>query len=234
MLDRHERGADVAAINKAGVRIAREAFGGRPGFVLGDIGPFGGLLEPHGDVSESRVREAFLEQAEALVSAGADAIIIETQTALEELGIAIDAAKKVGAPCVIASLAFDVMLDGSDLKTMMGISPEEAARFAQDRGANVAALNCGTGVDVAWAARVVQRYRAACDLPTMAQPNAGLPSLENMKVIYRETPDEMAARLGELLATGVNVVGACCGSTPEHIRRFREILDREKGAASRR
>jgi 5-methyltetrahydrofolate--homocysteine methyltransferase len=231
MLERHDRGDETAAINAAGVRLAREAFGARRGFVLGDMGPFGGLMEPYGDIAESRVREAFLEQAEALVGAGADAIIVETQTSLEELGLAIDAAKKVGAPCVIGSLAYDVMSDRSDLKTMMGISPEEAAVFLRERGADVAALNCGTGVDVAWAARVVERYRAVCDLPTMAQPNAGLPVLEKMRVVYKETPAEMAARLPELLATGVRVVGACCGSTPAHIRAFREVIDRHQGGA---
>ncbi len=230
MLERHGHAARVAEINRAGVRIARDAFGGRAGFVLGDLGPFGGLMEPYGDIPESRVRDAFLEQAEALVSAGVDAIIVETQTSLEELGVAIEAAKMAGAPCVIGSLAFDVMVDGSDVKTMMGIAPEEAAAFLRDVGADVAALNCGSGVDVGWAARVVKRYRAVCDLPTMAQPNAGLPVLENMKVVYKQAPGEMAARLPELLAAGVRIAGACCGSTPDHIRALREVLDRNEGA----
>jgi 5-methyltetrahydrofolate--homocysteine methyltransferase len=225
MLGRHGRGGDTAAINQAGARIAREAFGARPGWVIGDIGPFGGLMEPYGEVPEQRVRDAFREQADALVAAGVDGIIIETQTALEELGIAIDAAKRAGAPCVIGSLAFDVTHDRSDLRTMMGIGPEEAAAFLRDAGADVVALNCGTGVDVAWAARAVERYRAVCELPAMAQPNAGQPVLENMKVVYRQTPEEMAARVPELLASGARIVGACCGSTPAHIRRIRGVVD---------
>jgi len=225
MLERHGHGDDVGAINRASVQIAREAFGKRKGYVLGDIGPFGGLMEPYGEVSEQHVREAFAEQAEALVSAGADAVIVETQTSLEELGIGIEAAKNAGAPCVIGSMAFDVMHDGSDLKTMMGIGPEDAATFMKEAEVDVVALNCGTAVDVGWAAKVVPRYRAICDLPTMAQPNAGTPVLENMKVVYRQTPDEMAAELPELLDTGINVVGGCCGSTAEHIRKFRELID---------
>lgn len=229
MLERHGRAGEVAAINEAGARIARQAFEGRPGFVLGDIGPFGGLLEPHGEVPARRAHEAFLEQALALVKGGVDAIIIETQTSLEELGLAIDAALEAGAPCVIGSMAFDVLFDGSDVKTMMGTSPEEAAAFMEERGAHVAALNCGTGIDIRWAARAVARYRAACSLPTMAQPNAGQPSLENMKVVYRETPEQLAARLPELLQAGANVVGACCGSTPAHIKRLREGLDVLRG-----
>src|ERR1700761_8268207 len=102
MLNRHGYADDVAAVNRAAVEIAREAFGGRPGFVIGDIGPFGGLMEPYGDFTEEAVRAAFREQAQALVDAGADAIIIETQTSLEELQIGIEAAKDAGAACVIA------------------------------------------------------------------------------------------------------------------------------------
>ena len=225
MLERHGHAGDVAAINEAGARIAREAFGVRAGFVLGDIGPFGGLMEPLGEVPEQRVRDAFAEQAEALVAGGVDAIIVETQTALEELVIGIEAAKKAGAPCVIGSLAYDVTLDKSDLRTMMGIDPEQAAEFLRDTGADIAALNCGSGVDVGWAAKTVARYRSVCDLPTMAQPNAGLPVLENMEVVYKQTPEEMAAELGSLLDTGVRIVGGCCGSAPDHIRLFRKVID---------
>ena len=225
MLERHGHAGDVVAVNQAGVRIAREAFGDREGFVLGDIGPFGGLMEPLGEVPEQRVRDAFAEQAEALVAGEVDAIIVETQTVLEELAIGIEAAKKAGAPCVIGSMAYDVTLDKSDLRTMMGIDPEQAAEFLRDAGADIAALNCGSGVDVGWAAKTVARYRSVCDLPTMAQPNAGLPVLEDMKVVYKQTPEEMAAELESLLDTGVRIVGGCCGSSPDHIRLFRKVID---------
>ena len=225
MLERHDHAGDVTAINAAGVELARQAFGGRPGFVIGDIGPFGGLMEPHGDISPQRVREAFNEQAMALVSAGADAIIIETQTALEELTLGVEAARKAGAACVIGSMAYDVTRDGSKLRTMMGVGPERAAEFMRDTGIDIVALNCGSGVDVGWAARAVSVYRDVCDLPTMAQPNAGQPVLENMKVVYKQSPQEMAAELPALLTAGARIVGGCCGSTPHHIRLFREIMD---------
>ena len=159
-------------------------------------------MEPYGEVTQQQVREAFAEQAEALVSAGVDALIIETQTALEELAIGIEAAKKAGAPCVIGSMAFDVTRDGSEIRTMMGIDPEQAAAFMRDAGVDVLALNCGTGIGVEWAARAVRRYQAVSDLPTMAQPNAGQPVLENMKVVYKQTPQEMVAELPQLLDTG--------------------------------
>jgi 5-methyltetrahydrofolate--homocysteine methyltransferase len=225
MLERHDHGDDVPAINKVGAELAREAFGDKPGFVLGDIGPFGGLMEPLGEVPEQRVIESFAEQAEALVAAGVDALIVETQTAVEELAIGIAAAKKAGAPCVIGSMAYDVTKDRTRLRTMMGISPEKAAEFMRDAGADIIALNCGAGVDVSWAAKAVEAYRSVCDLPTMAQPNAGQPVLEKMKVVYKQTPGEMVSELPALLDAGVRIVGGCCGSTPNHIRLFRRAID---------
>jgi len=224
-LQRHGYGDRVREINEAAVRIAREALGPDHGFVLGDIGPFGGLMEPFGNVSAQEVREAFLEQAQALVGAGADAIIIETQTDLNELEIAIEVSREAGASCVIASVSYDVIREGTDVRTMMGISPEEVATFAQEKGADVIGTNCGTDVDMDWAARILLRYRANCDLPLLAQTNAGKPSLQGREVVYEESSEEFAAGVGRLLAAGARVVGACCGSTPEHISRMREELD---------
>lgn len=225
MLNRHGHAADVEAINRAGVAIAREAFAGRPGYVIGDIGPFGGLMEPYGDFTEQAVREAFREQARALVDAGADAIIIETQTSLEELQIGMEAAREAGAACIIGSMAYDVTLDGSTFRTMMGVDPERAAAFMEEHGAHVIALNCGTGMDMARARDAVARYRQVSALPLMAQPNAGQPKLVNMTVVYDETPDEMVGGVGPLIDAGASIIGACCGSTPDHIRAFRQAID---------
>jgi 5-methyltetrahydrofolate--homocysteine methyltransferase len=227
MLNRHGNADNVVAINKAAVEIVRQAFAeaGRDGYVIGDIGPFGGLMEPYGEFPEAQVRAAFEEQAQALVDAGADAIIVETQTGLEELGIAIAAAKAAGAACVIGSMAYDLTLDGSTFRTMMGIDPERAAEFMQDAGADVVALNCGTGMDMQRANEAIQRYKEATSLPVMAQPNAGQPKLVNMKVVYDETPQQMVKGVVPLLETGANIIGACCGSTPDHIRAFRGAMD---------
>lgn len=225
MLNRHGHADDVTGVNRAGVQIAREAFGARQGYVIGDIGPFGGLMEPYGDFTAAEVRAAFEEQARALVDAGADAIIIETQTSLEELAIGIAAAQEAGAPCIIGSLAYDVTLDGSTFRTMMGIDPEMAAEFMEEKGAHILALNCGTRMDMDRARDAVLRYRSVSGLPVMAQPNAGQPKLVEMKVVYDETPEQMAAGVMPILAAGVNILGACCGSTPEHIRAFRQAID---------
>ena len=233
MLNRHGQAAQVADINRAGVRIAREAFGDRQGYVLGDIGPFGGLMEPYGDFTEAQVREAFEEQARALVEAGADAIIVETQTSIEELGLALAAAKSAGAACIIGSMAYDVTLDGSTFRTMMGIDPERAAAFMQEQGADIVALNCGTGMDMTRAREAIERYRAATTLPLMAQPNAGQPKLVAMKVVYDETPEQMMSGVRPLLDAGTGIVGGCCGSTPGHILAFRREMDRHLAARQR-
>jgi 5-methyltetrahydrofolate--homocysteine methyltransferase len=225
MLTRHGHGDDVAPINAAGARIAREAFGGREGYVLGDIGPFGGLMEPYGDFTEEQVASAFAEQAKALVDAGVDAIIVETQTSLEELGLAIRASKAAGAPCIIGSMAYDVTLDGSTFRTMMGVDPEQAAAFIEAEGADIVALNCGTRMDMDRAREATERYRRSTSLPIMAQPNAGQPKLVNMKVVYDETPEQMVQGVAPLLSAGAAIVGACCGSTPAHIRAFRQAMD---------
>jgi len=234
MLTRHGHGDKVAAVNSAAVKISRQAFhdAGRDGYVIGDIGPFGGLMEPYGDFTETQVRDAFIEQARALVDAGADAIIIETQTSLEELALGLAAARNAGAPCVIGSMAYDVTLDGSTFRTMMGIDPERAAEFMVAHGADIVALNCGTGMDMARARDAVLRYRTSTRLPLMAQPNAGQPKLVNMKVVYDETPRQMVTGVAPLLDAGAAIIGACCGSTPDHIRAFRQAMDAHFGTRS--
>jgi 5-methyltetrahydrofolate--homocysteine methyltransferase len=236
MLTRHSEADHVVEVNKAGVEIARRAFGDKEGYVLGDIGPFGGLLQPFGEFTEAQVQSAFEEQAAALVEAGADAIIIETQTSLEELLIGIHAAQTAGAKCIIGSMAYDVTLDGSTFRTMMGIEPERAAEFMEENGAHIVALNCGTGMEMERARQAVERYKSVTSLPVMVQPNAGKPRLVNMKVVYDETPEQMVKDLPPLLEAGANIVGVCCGSTPEHIRAFRKVMDEfleSRGNASR-
>ena len=226
MLRRHNHADDLRAINQAGVRIAREAFGSRNGFVLGDLGPLGAILEPYGDLSQDEARAAYEEQARALIEGGADAIIIETQTSLDEIGLAIDAAKAAGAPCIIASLAYDLSADQTFYVTMMGVLPAQAAGFIEERGAHIVALNCGTGMDMAGAAKVSEIYRQSCKLPVMVQPNAGLPVLEKGKAVYKQLPADMASGVGTVLAAGANVVGSCCGSTPEHTRAIRGVVEK--------
>ena len=107
----------------------------------------------------------------------------------------------------------------------MGVSPEKAARFVEKKGGDIIALNCGTGMDMPGAAKVARLYRKSCQLPAMVQPNAGLPVLENLKAVYKQTPEEMAQGVADVLKAGANIVGSCCGSTPEHTRAIRQVID---------
>jgi 5-methyltetrahydrofolate--homocysteine methyltransferase len=229
MLKRHGEVEHLREINQAGARIAREAFGSREGFVLGDLGPLGAILEPYGDLPADQALATYEEQARALVEAGVDAIIIETQTSVEEMSVAIDAAKAAGAPCVIASFAYDLSQDKTFYVTMMGVTPERAAELAEEHGANIIALNCGTGMDMNGAAMVAKKYREACSLPVMVQPNAGLPVLENMKAVYKQLPVDMAKNVPDVIAAGANIIGSCCGSTPEHTRAIRQVVEKSYG-----
>jgi len=119
----------------------------------------------------------------------------------------------------------DFVMEGDEVRTMMGISPEVAAEFLVEHGADVAAFNCGTGIDMAKGADIARRYRATCDLPILGQPNAGQPELDGLEVVYRETPEQMAAGVAALIEAGARMVGGCCGSTPAHIRAFRQVID---------
>ena len=232
MLERHGHGDKVEAINRAGVQIARKAFGNADGYVLGDIGPLGAILEPYGDFPQETARAVYEEQARALVAAGADAIIIETQTSMEELGIVIEAAKAAGAPSIIASLAYDLSADKTFYVTMMGVMPEDAARQIEEKGAHIIALNCGTGMEMTGAAKVVELYRKSSSLPTMVQPNAGLPVLEKGKAVYKQLPEDMALGVPQALRAGANIIGSCCGSTPDHTRAIRKIVSEFNRAAA--
>ncbi len=226
MLKRHGHVDDLLAINQAGARIAREAFDGREGFVLGDLGPLGAILEPYGDLSHVDAQAAYEEQARALVEAGVDAVIIETQTSAPKKWVwPLTRRRRRGAPCIIASFAYDLSQAKSFYVTMIGVTPERAAEFAEERGAHIIALNCGTGMDMNGAAMVAKQYRASCNLPVMVQPNAGLPVLENMKAVYKQLPSEMEAAVPNAISAGANIIGSCCGSTPEHTRAIRKVVE---------
>lgn len=218
----------VREINMAAAAIARKAWGDQSGFVLGDLGPFGGMMEPYGTATRDEVVASYQEQARILLEAGVDALVIETQTSLEEMGAALDAVARAGAPCVIASMAYDLVREGSDFRTMMGVSPEEAVRLVENKGASVIGTNCGTDIDIWKTAEIVQRYRKATSLPIMAQPNAGQPEMEGDRIVYRESPEQMADGVSHLIESGASIIGSCCGTTPEHINLFRKEIDRKR------
>jgi 5-methyltetrahydrofolate--homocysteine methyltransferase len=214
-MGRYGLDAEVEAINRAAARVAREAAGSAV-CVLGDIGPCGGFLRPLGDVDSETLLTEFTRQARALLDGGADGIIIETMSAIDELEIAIRAARAAGAPFVIASMAFDRVPNGN-IRTMMGVSPENAASASTRAGADIVGANCGTHMTTADFARVVAAFRQITGRPVMVQANAGSPELEDGQAVYRLTPDAFASGMRDVVAAGARIVGGCCGTTPAHI-----------------
>lgn len=215
VLGRYGLAARVEEVNREAAVIARRAAGARA-LVLGDIGPFGGFLRPLGEVAAADVEAEFTRQAAALLAGGADGIVIETMSAVEEVVAAMRAARRAGAPLVAASLAFDRLPNGN-LRTMMGVSPQQAAAAMVAEGADVVGANCGTRMSTADFAGVVEGFRSVTRLPVMIQANAGSPELVDGRAVYRLSPDAFAEGMLEVVAAGAGLVGGCCGTTPDHI-----------------
>ncbi len=217
MLERHGLSGKAAAINRAGAEISRKAASNKA-FVFGSIGPSGKLYFT-GEISEQELSEAFEEQAMGLAEGGAHGIVIETISELGEAKIALRAAQKTGLPIVV-SMVYD---SGQEFdRTMMGTTPEEAARELKNAGADVIGANCGMGIE--FALTVTKRLRAATDLPVWIKPNAGLPEVVHGKVIYNITPAQFAAHAAGVLAAGANFMGGCCGTSPSFIRELKKAL----------
>jgi len=217
-LERHGLADKAAAINTAGARLARSA-AGDGAFVLGDIGPFGGFLEPLGDMTPEALHAAFAAQAAALREGGADGIVIETMVDPAELTIAVQAAKQAADWPVFATYAFNKD-DAGGFRTIMGTTAAEAIQGASAAGADVVGANCGTALDLPDYLRLAQALVAAAKptaTPVILQPNAGAPRLVEGKMFHPATPADMAGLIDPLLALGLRVIGGCCGTTPAHL-----------------
>lgn len=222
-LERHGLAGRAAELSRAAALLARQATGGRC-TVLGDVGPFGGFLEPLGDMEPEYLLQVFRQQIEALRSGGVDGIIIETMADPAESAIAIHAARDAGNWPVIATFAFQKA--GSAFRTMMGTTVKDAMNEAIDAGADVVGANCGTDLDLDDYARLAdQLCSAAGDTPVILQPNAGAPRIVGDRAVHPATPDDMAALAEKLIGAGVRMIGGCCGTTPEHLRAVRRVLD---------
>ncbi|MDR1651257.1 MAG: homocysteine S-methyltransferase family protein [Synergistaceae bacterium] len=221
---RHFGLADRAPeINEAAARASRRAVGDTGRFVIASMGPTGEMLVTE-DVTEDELYEAFREQAEAFERGGADAVCIETMSDLREAVCAIKAVKENTSLEVIATFTFDRTKQGTD-RTMMGLSPEDAARGAVEAGADITGTNCGNGMERMCG--IVKEMKAACpDSFILVHANAGLPAERDGQTIFPETPDVMARHVRTLIESGANIVGGCCGTTPEHI----SAIKREKDA----
>jgi len=199
------------AINRAGVAISKKAAGDKAR-VVASIGPTGKLLVS-GEVTPEAVSAAFAAQAASLAAVGADALLIETMSEIEEARLAVEAAKRTGLP-VIASFAFDSGKNKD--RTMMGANPEAVAVAMVEAGADAVGANCGVGVELS--IPICARLHAACDLPIWIKPNAGLPTIEGAGIRYATSAEFFASHYLALREAGASFLGACCGSNPEFIR----------------
>ena len=213
----HGLGDRAPEINRAAARLARDVAGDRA-WVLGDIGPFGGILEPFGETEPAAAKAAFLAQAAALLEGGADAILVETMSDPAEAALAIAAAREAGATCVVATFAFQQTPSG--FHTMMGADPAAAVRAALEAGASAAGANCGTQLSLDDYARLTAGLVAAAKTaPVIVQPNAGSPGFDPATgaMRYDTTPEAFATAAARCIALGARIVGGCCGTTPAHI-----------------
>lgn len=210
----------TAEINEAAAAIAREAVG-EDHWVIASVGPTGKMLLM-GDVTEQELYDNFAEQVTALEAGGADGICIETMSAVDEAVQAIKAAKDNTDCEVISTFTYEATVQG-DYRTMMGVSPSEGAKAAVEAGADIIGTNCGNGI--AGMIDIVTEIRKAYpDMPILVHANAGLPQQVNGEMVFPEKPEEMAAQVPDLITAGANVVGGCCGTTPEHIKAMKRAV----------
>lgn len=220
-LDRHGLGDRIVELNRAGVALAREV-AGETVFVAGDIGPTGQVLEPYGDYPVEAAQEAFREQAVVLAEAGADLLIVETFTALEELLAAVAGAVTTGLP-VAATMSFD-----PNGRTAFGVAPPQAAQALTEAGASLVGANCGT-ISSAEMVGIAEQFQSATGLPLIAQPNAGRPQLTETGTFFPESPETLADSAALLRELGVAIIGGCCGTTAAHLQAVVERLRGDEG-----
>ena len=207
----------VEEINRRGVQIARRAAAGQA-TVFGSMGPSGRMLMT-GEVGEEELRSAFAEQARILAEAGVEGLAIETMTDLAEAKLALAAARQTGL-LVVISMVFDSGKERD--RTMMGVTPEQAAEELTAAGADVIGSNCGRTIQSF--VPLCRRLRSATDRPIWIKPNAGLPEWVEEKLVYPTAPREFAGAVPALVEAGASFLGGCCGTTPEFIKAIKEEI----------
>jgi 5-methyltetrahydrofolate--homocysteine methyltransferase len=212
--------SQVVELNKAAAEISRKA-AGNDLIVLGSVGPTGKLLMMD-ELTADEMYDCFKNQSMALEAGGADAIVIETMTDLEEAVIAVRAAKENTACEVICTMTFD-KIQGGGYRTMMGISPSEMTSALVQAGASVIGANCGNGIaDMIGIVNEIRSINSA--IPVLIHANAGMPQYCDGVTVFPESPQDMADRVNEIVAAGANIIGGCCGTTPAHISLIHRVL----------
>jgi len=202
----------TSEINRLGVMLSKEAAGAHVK-VAASVGPTGKFLQPFGETTGTEMFDVFSEQISAQIAGGADAIIIETMSDLSEAIIAVKAAKSITTRPVLVTMTFEKGKQG--YRTMMGVSVKEAVMSLTDNGVDMIGTNCGNGIEQI--CEIIAEIRKYTSKFVIAHPNAGMPKLIGTQTIFDQSPIEMAAYVPELIKAGANIIGGCCGTTPDHI-----------------
>lgn len=224
-LEHHSLVERTVELNRAAAQISRDAARDKA-LVLGSVGPTGKILLM-GDVSKEELYEAFAEQVVALRDGGVDGICIETMSAIDEASLAVKAARENTDLDVACTFTFERTVQG-EYRTMMGVSPEDAAKALAEAGADIIGTNCGNGMKEM--AGIVAHLRDVDpDTPVLVHANAGQPLRVDGADVFPETPEEMKQYVVDVIRNGANIVGGCCGTTPAHIRAIASVVEEELG-----
>jgi 5-methyltetrahydrofolate--homocysteine methyltransferase len=208
----------ASELNEAAAAISRKAAGDK--FVLGSVGPTGKILMM-GEITSEEMYESFKEQVIALEKGGVDAIVVETMTDLDEARLAVRAAKENTSREVICTMTFQKTPDG-EYRSMMGVSPTEMMAELIPEGVDIIGANCGNGIE--GMIQIVHEIRASnSTIPVLIHANAGAPVYKDGSTIFPETPEQTAGFVRAIIDAGVNIIGGCCGTTPEHIRQIARV-----------
>jgi 5-methyltetrahydrofolate--homocysteine methyltransferase len=210
----------VHELNQAAAAIARSVADAHGALVAGDLGPTGELMAPLGTMDADAARETFAEQLRGLRDGGIDLVLIETMSDLAEVQAAVDAAREVVPELpVIATLSFD-----TNLRTMMGVRPSDAVTSLAGAGVEAVGANCGRGPAEMEAIAAQMADARPAGLLLVAQSNAGLPQVVGDHFEYDASPNDLAEHARTLHKLGIDLIGACCGSTPDHIAAIHEAI----------
>jgi len=201
-------------VNKKAIELAKMAVGDSQVYIAGSLGPVGQLIKPYGPLNIDEVRAAYAEQAHALTEAGADLLVVETQFDMSEVNAAIQGARQASDLPLVVSLSYD-----RGRRTMMGVSPTQAAKQLEALPVDIIGINCGRSLEENLENLI--ELRSLTTKPVWFKPNAGLPHLDSLnKTIYDITPQAMGSQVQSWLAAGAQIVGGCCGTSPDHLREI--------------
>ena len=220
-LSNYQLEARTKEINQTAVSIVKKVVDDKA-YISGSCGPSGEMLEPYGNIEEETMYNSFKEQISAMINVGVDLICIETMTDLQEIMLAVKAAKSVSLRTpVMATMTFDKVPKG--FYTIMGVNIEKTVEGLTEAGADIIGSNCGHGIDDM--IEIAKQIKTISSKPIVIQSNAGLPENKGNELVYRESPSYFAEKTIELIEAGVSIIGGCCGTTPEHIGAIRKVVD---------